>query len=434
MATRSTESTLHGLDPSIGALQRLCRRAVLSRFGALETGQLVIHDAGGEWLLQGRDNGNDDLEGRVDVHSGAFWRLLATGGSVGAGEAYMAGLWDSPDLVAVIRVLAANRKTMDRMEQGGARLYGWLLRALHRLARNTLPGSRRNISAHYDMGNEFFAAWLDNRMQYSSALYLTLDDSLDQAQENKLDRIAEKLELGPDDHLLEIGTGWGGLAVYLAERSGCRVTTTTISAEQYRHACNRVRSAGLEDRVEVLMQDYRELEGTYDKVVSVEMIEAVGADFLDNYLSVIRDRLAPDGLALIQAITIEDYRYDNAARSVDFIKRYIFPGSFIPSTSVILGAMGRATDLALVELFDFGESYARTLKHWRERFESGWDGLAEMGFDEAFRRRWRFYLAYCEGGFRERAISDVHLLLAAPGYRKTSRAAETPAEIIGAGA
>ena len=271
--------------------------------------------------------------------------MLATGGSVGAGEAYMAGLWDSPDLVAVIRVLAANRKAMDRMEQGGARLYGWLLRGLHRLARNTVPGSRRNISAHYDLGNEFFAAWLDKRMQYSSALYLAEDDTLDQAQKNKLDRIAEKLELGPDDHLLEIGTGWGGLAVYLAERTGCKVTTTTISAEQYSHACDRVRSAGLEDRVEVLMKDYRELQGTYDKVVSVEMIEAVGADFLDNYLGVVRDRLAPDGLALIQAITIEDYRYENALKSVDFIKRYIFPGSFIPSASDH-SAMGRATDLA----------------------------------------------------------------------------------------
>ena len=255
-------------------------------------------------------------------------------------------------------------------------------------------------------------------MQYSSALCLSRDDTLDQAQENKLARIAEKLALGPDDHLLEIGTGWGGLAVFMAERTGCRVTTTTISAEQYRHACERVRTAGLEDRVEVLMQDYRELEGRYDKIVSIEMIEAVGADFLETYLRVVRERLAPHGLALIQAITIEDYRYENALKSVDFIKRYIFPGSFIPSTSAILAAMGKATDLGLVELFDFGDSYARTLRHWRERFESSWDKMADIGFDDAFRRRWRFYLAYCEGGFLERAISDVHLLMAAPGYRK----------------
>jgi len=415
---RNTLGELPAASDEVTPLQRLCRNAVLGRLSRLQTGRLVIRDADGDWVL-GDDDGASGMQARIDVHSGAFWRMLATGGSVGAGEAYVAGIWDAPDLVAVIRLLAANRSLLDRMEQGGARFYGWILRGLHRLARNTVPGSRRNISAHYDLGNDFFAAWLDRRMQYSSALYLSPEDSLDQAQENKLARIAEKLALGPDDHLLEIGTGWGGLAVYMAERTGCRVTTTTISAEQYRYACDRVREAGLEHRIEVLMKDYRELEGSYDKVVSIEMIEAVGADFLDDYLKVVRDRLAPDGLALIQAITIEDYRYDNALRSVDFIKRYIFPGSFIPSTSAILNAMGRSTDLGLVELFDFGESYARTLRHWRERFESGWDRLAGAAtFDPQFRRRWRFYLAYCEGGFLERAISDVHLLMAAPGYRK----------------
>ena len=422
MTIQSTESTtaaeLGEAGRSLGALERFCRKAVLARFSGLETGRLVIRDADGEWEVEGRAHDKRGLSARVDVHDGSFWRMLATGGSVGAGEAYIAGLWDSPDLVAVIRLLAANRSLLDRMEQGGAKLYGWLLKGLHRLARNTVAGSRRNISAHYDLGNDFFAAWLDERMQYSAGLYLSPADSLEQAQENKLDRIAEKLALGPADHLLEIGTGWGGLAVYMAERTGCRVTTTTISAEQYRYACERVREAGLDDRVEVMMKDYRELEGTYDKVVSIEMIEAVGADFLETYLGCIRDRLAPDGLALIQAITIEDYRYESALRSVDFIKRYIFPGSFIPSSSAILAAMARATDLGLIELFDFGESYARTLGDWRERFEARWDRLAEAGFDQAFRRRWRFYLAYCEGGFLERAISDVHLLMAAPDYRK----------------
>lgn len=418
MSIHSSESTAAGDMPRAGGararLERFCRKAVLTRFSGLETGRLVIRDGDGEWVL----GGEGGIEARVDVHSGAFWRMLATGGSVGAGEAYVAGLWDSPDLVAVIRLLAANRSILDRMEQGSARLYGWLLRGVHRLARNTVPGSRRNISAHYDLGNEFFGKWLDRRMQYSSALYLSPTDTLDQAQENKLARIADKLALCSDDHLLEIGTGWGGLAVYMAERTGCRVTTTTISSEQYRHACERVRAAGLQDRVEVLMKDYRELDGSYDKIVSIEMIEAVGADFLETYLGVVRKRLAPDGLALIQAITIEDYRYENALRSVDFIKRYIFPGSFIPSTSAILAAMGRATDLGVIELFDFGDSYARTLRHWREGFDSSWDKLAGIGFDDAFRRRWRFYLAYCEGGFLERAISDVHLLMAAPGYRK----------------
>lgn len=415
-------------DKTCSAIERACRKAVLARFSELETGRLVIRDGDGEWMIPGRDaakgSASAHLAARVDVNAGAFWRMLATGGSVGAGEAYVAGLWDSPDLVAVIRLLAANRAVLDRMEHGSARLYGWLLKGLHRLARNTVPGSRRNISAHYDLGNDFFAAWLDERMQYSSALYLAPGESLDQAQHNKLARIASKLALGPDDHLLEIGTGWGGLAIFMAGTTGCRVTTTTISAEQYHFARARVHEAGLDDRIEVLMQDYRELQGTYDKIVSVEMIEAVGADFLETYLGCIRERLAPDGLALIQAITIEDYRYENALNSVDFIKRYIFPGSFIPSSSAILGAMGRATDLGLIELFDFGESYARTLRHWRERFESNWDKLTGMGFDEEFRRRWRFYLTYCEGGFLERAISDVHLLMAAPGYRKTQVAGQ----------
>lgn len=396
------------------AVDRICRRAVLARFDALDCGRITIGDCDGEWVLEGRGG----PQARVDVHSAAFWRMLATGGSVGAGEAYVAGLWDSPDLVAVIRVLAANRAAMDKMERGGARFYGWIMRGLHRLARNTISGSRRNISAHYDLGNAFFARWLDARMQYSSALFLRDDETLDSAQENKLERIAERLQLNSGDHLLEIGTGWGGLAVYMAERTGCRVTTTTISSEQYRAACERVRAAGLEDRVKVLLQDYRELEGTFEKVVSIEMIEAVGAEFLETYLATVRERLAPDGLALIQAITIEDYRYENALNSVDFIKRYIFPGSFIPSLSAITGAMRRATDLGVLELFDFGDSYARTLACWRERFEARWDVFEEMGFDETFRRRWRFYLAYCEGGFRERAISDIHLLLAAPGYRK----------------
>ena len=402
--------------PGRGAgLSRWCRARVLGRLAALDGGQLLIRDADGEHRV-GCDTG---LVAEIDVHDLHFWRMMATGGSVGAAEAYMAELWDTPDLVAAIRVLAASRDAMADMEKGAARLYAGLLKIAHRMNRNSLAGSRRNIAAHYDLGNAFFAEWLDARMQYSSGIFAAPDDSLEQAQEAKLARIAERLALGPDDHLLEIGTGWGGLAIYMAETTGCRVTTTTISKEQHAHAVEAVAEAGLTDRIEVLLKDYRDLDGTYDKLVSVEMIEAVGADYLDTYLNTIQSRLKPDGLALIQAITIEDFRYADALKSVDFIKRYIFPGSFIPSVSAIAGSMARATDLGLIELFDFGESYARTLRAWRERFEAGWARIAPMGFDETFRRRWRFYLAYCEGGFMERAISDVHLLLARPGYRKT---------------
>lgn len=396
-----------------GRLDKWLRERVIKRMQVIERGQLVIEDALGRITL----GCNDGPVARVQIHDLRFWRLMATGGSVGAAESYMAGLWDSPDLVAVVQVLARNRDALERVEEGGARLSGWLLGLWHAFNRNSLKGSRRNIAAHYDLGNDFFSAWLDQRMMYSSALYLSGDDSLEQAQIEKLDRICRKLELGPDDHLLEIGTGWGGLAIHAASRFGCKVTTTTISREQYEYARAAVQKAGLENRIELLMKDYRDLDGRYDKLVSVEMIEAVGHQFLDTYLNKIDQLLKPEGLALIQAITIEDFRYRNALKSVDFIKRYIFPGSFIPSVSAVTASMARATRLGLIELADFGGSYALTLKAWRERFEAAWDDIAAMGFDETFRRRWRYYLAYCEGGFRERAISDVHLLMAGPDYR-----------------
>lgn len=394
-------------------MDRWLRDRVLARMSGFSHGRLLIRDASGEHSL-GPGGG---LEAQVQVNGMGFWRLLATGGSVGAAEAYMAGLWDSPDLVAVIRVLARNRDALNQVDEGSARLSGLLLKPWHAFNRNNLVGSRRNIAAHYDLGNAFFASWLDQRMMYSSALFQTADESLEQAQLNKLDRICRKLDLKPDDHLLEIGTGWGGLAIHAAAHYGCRVTTTTISREQFDHAAAAVAEAGLGDRVELLLNDYRDLEGRYDKLVSVEMIEAVGHHYLDTYLARIEQLLKPSGLALLQAITIEDFRFANACKSVDFIKRYIFPGSFIPSVSAITGAMARATRLGLIELADFGASYALTLKHWRERFEAAWEDIQAMGFDEVFRRRWRYYLAYCEGGFHERAISDVHLLLAGPDYR-----------------
>ncbi|NBB92671.1 MAG: methyltransferase domain-containing protein [Gammaproteobacteria bacterium] len=413
-----SDRTLEAPDAGSGSgLDRWLRARVLARLGSLEQGRLIIQDADGEYTL---GNPDDALSATVVVRDLRFWRLMASGGSVGASEAWMASLWDSPDPVAVVQVLTRNRQALDEMETGAARLFNVVLGLWHAFNRNSLKGSRRNIAAHYDLGNEFFAAWLDERMMYSSALFLDEDETLEQAQFNKLDRICRKLDLGPDDHLLEIGTGWGGLAIHAAAEYGCRVTTTTISREQYDHARLKVREAGLEDRVTLLARDYRALEGRFDKVVSIEMIEAVGHHYLDTYLEKIDSLLKPDGLALIQAITIEDYRYASALKTVDFIKRYIFPGAFIPSVSAITASMARASRLGLVELADFGASYARTLAAWRERFESRWEDIREMGFDETFRRRWLWYLAYCEGGFRERAISDVHLLLAGPGWRPAS--------------
>ncbi|MGY6554441.1 MAG: class I SAM-dependent methyltransferase [Wenzhouxiangella sp.] len=416
MSAKNESLSLNKARPAAGRLSRIdryLRARVLARFADLHQGQLIIRDACGET----RVGADASFSASIVVHDMRFWRMIATGGGLGAGEAYLYGLWDSPDLVAVIRILARNRDTLDAIEGGSARLGAVLLQFWHAFNRNSLAGSRRNIAAHYDLGNEFFGAWLDESMMYSSALFLAPDDSLEQAQSAKLDRICAKLQLKPEHHLLEIGTGWGGLAIHAATRFGCRVTSITISREQHAYAHARVMAMGLEDRIDLRLMDYRELDGHYDRVVSVEMIEAVGHQYLDTYLSRIEGCLKPDGLALIQAITIEDFRYAQALRSVDFIKRYVFPGSFIPSVSAITAAMARSTRLGLIELADFGASYALTLKAWRDRFEAAWEQIAAMGFDELFRRRWRYYLAYCEGGFAERAISDVHLLLAAPGYR-----------------
>jgi cyclopropane-fatty-acyl-phospholipid synthase len=292
------------------------------------------------------------------------------------------------------------------------------MRSLHALKRNTRLGSRKNISAHYDLGNDLFKLFLDENMMYSSAIFAEADDSLERASQRKLDRICQKLQLQPGDHLLEIGTGWGGMAVHAARHYGCRVTTTTISREQHELARQRIVEAGLADRVTLLHEDYRDLPGSYDKLVSIEMIEAVGHQYLDTYFRKCASLLKPDGLALIQAITIEDHRYRQALTSVDFIKRQVFPGSFIPCVTAMVDSAARAGQLRLLNLEDFGPSYATTLKHWRQRFLSRLDRVRALGYDDRFIRMWEFYLCYCEGGFLERSISDVHLLLAPSGNRR----------------
>jgi cyclopropane-fatty-acyl-phospholipid synthase len=343
--------------------------------------------------------------------------MAALNGSVGAGEAYMDGLWDCDDLVALVRILVRNRDRLDAMETGTARLGGWLMQALHALTRNTRGGSRRNIAAHYDLGNPLFQLFLDQNLMYSSAVFEHQDEPLEVAATRKLDRICTKLGLSPGHHVVEIGTGWGGFALHAAAHYGCRVTTTTISREQYDLARERVAAAGLEDRVTLLLQDYRDLDGQYDRLVSIEMIEAIGHQYLDTYFAKVGALLKPDGQALIQAITIEDHRYAQALKSVDFIKRFIFPGSFIPSVSAMTGAIGRASDLRLFNLEDIGPSYALTLKAWRERFNAALPQVQALGYDRRFVRMWDFYLAYCEGGFRERSIGDVHLWLTRPEAR-----------------
>ena len=397
--------------PAWSAADRWLRRRLLARLDGLRHGTLRIVDAVG--FVELGDGGAPPVT--LQIAAPGFWRALATHGSVGAAESYMDGEWTCDDLVALVRLLVRNRDRLDAMEGGGARLGGLAMRALHALRRNTRAGSRRNIAAHYDLGNDFFALFLSADLMYSSALFERDDDTLEQASVRKLERICAQLELQPGDRVVEIGTGWGGFALHAAARHGCHVTTTTISAEQHALATARIAAAGLQDRVTLLRDDYRDLRGTYDKLVSIEMIEAVGADHLPTYFAKLGELVRPGGRALVQAITIEDHRYARALRSVDFIQRHVFPGSFIPSIAAMLAAKTAACDLALVGLHDFGPSYARTLQAWRERFLARLPDVRAQGFDDRFVRLWEFYLAYCEGGFRERSIGVSQLLFAKPG-------------------
>lgn len=400
----------------VGPLNRFLRRRLLAQLQPLRHGKLVIDDADGRVLL-GDPQADADLSVHLRIDNADFYRAIAANGSVGAGEAWVDGHWQCDNLVGLIRLLVLNRDLLDDMETGLARLGGAAMRVVHGLKRNTRSGSRRNIAAHYDLGNAFFDLFLSPDLMYSSALWQGADDTLEAASARKLQRICEQLELSADDHVVEIGTGWGGFAVYAARHYGCKVTTTTISREQYELAAQRVAEAGVADKVTLLLDDYRDLEGQYDKLVSIEMVEAIGAEHLDSYFTQLGRLLKPDGLALVQAITIEDDRYQQALKSVDFIKRHVFPGSFIPSIASLLTAKTRASDLALIGQMDFGDSYARTLEAWRERFMARLDQIRAQGFDDAFVRMWEFYLAYCEGGFRERSIGVSQLLLAKPGYR-----------------
>lgn len=392
----------------------LLKRAVLHQLGRLRHGQLTICEDGERQTFGQPGN---EPHGEIQVLDAAAWAMVAGNGSIGAGEAYVHGYWSSPDLTAVIRVFVANLAVLDGMERGLARLGRPLIRGLHWLNRNTRRGAQRNIAAHYDLGNALFEQFLDPTMMYSAAMFRSATDSLEQAQLNKLDRICRKLDLRPSDHLLEIGTGWGSLALHAAERYSCRVTTTTLSREQFAYTQRRIAERGLAERITLLREDYRDLDGRYDKLVSVEMIEAVGHRFLPAYFRQCARLLADDGLMLLQAITIRDQRYAQARRSVDFIQRYIFPGGALPSVQRMLEIVGRDTDLNLHHMEDFGLHYARTLRHWHDNLRRARHALEQLGYDEQFFRLWEFYLCYCEGGFLERSIGTAQLLLAKPAAR-----------------
>ncbi len=404
-------------SPRTGTFDRFLRQQLLGQLRRLRHGRLLLTDDG-EQLEFG--DATTDLQIHMEILDPAFYHAVATHGSVGAGEAYMDGLWRCDNLVGLVQLLVRNRDMLDGMESGLARLGGMAMRGWHALRRNTRDGSRRNIAAHYDLGNDFFSLFLSPDLMYSSAIWTDESDTLEIASARKLERICRKLDLKPTDRVIEIGTGWGGFALYAAQHYGCHVTTTTISREQHALASERVSAAGMGEHVELLLEDYRDLHGQYDKLVSIEMVEAIGAPYLDVYFEKLGNLLKPDGLALLQAITIEDHRYAQALTSVDFIKRHVFPGSFIPSINALLASKTRSSDLALTQLEDFGHSYALTLKAWRERFMAQLPQVRAQSFDERFIRMWEFYLAYCEGGFRERSIGVAHLLLAKPGNRRTA--------------
>jgi cyclopropane-fatty-acyl-phospholipid synthase len=392
---------------------QLARTAVSQALHRLRNGRIDVVEAGRERSFGPADA---ELRATIAIHDPAAWRG-ALHGSVGLGETYVDGLWETDDLVALIRIAARELSETDGVRGAVARPRGWTHRARGLVPDNTRSKARRHIAAHYDLGNELFASFLDERMLYSCAYFPDEEASLEEAQLAKLERICAELRLGPENHLLEIGSGWGGLAIHAAREHGCRVTTTTISPAQHELASRRVREAGLGDRVEVLMEDYRDLRGRYDRLVSVEMIEAVGWRHFDEYFRRCSELLSPDGLMLLQAITIDDrlYEAEKAARS--FANTHVFPGGCLPSNKLIADCLARVTDLREVWMSDITAHYPPTLVSWRRRFLDTWERLRARGYDERFRRLWEFYLCSSEAGFRERRIGDVQLLLAKPRWR-----------------
>jgi cyclopropane-fatty-acyl-phospholipid synthase len=405
-------------------IERAARRIVANLLARIRVGQLVVVEHGERTV-----HGSGSPSATVLVHSDRVWPRLARGGR-GLAEGYIDGLWDTPDLTAVIRVAALNITGIDEIRHRLTPLRAPYQRLRGALRRNTPIRSRRDISRHYDLGNELFELMLDPTMMYSCGLFERPGMSLQEASTAKLERVCERLELGPEDHVLEIGTGWGGFAVHAASTRGCRVTTTTISREQHDYALARVREAGVEDRVTVLLDDYRELSGTYDKLVSIEMIEAVGWKDFPTFFARCSKLLRPDGAMFLQAITIDDRAYALEKASKTFIRTYIFPNGCLPSVEVISRCVARRTDLTAVSLEDQTPHYGETLRRWRANFDGAGDRLEALGYDERFRRLWRLYLAYVEAGFEERRIGLVQLVLAKPDWRAAVPAeAERPGPI-----
>ena len=393
---------------------RLCRKFALDFFSKLKFGDITVIE-GNQRLRFGDEHAT--LKTVITVVDPGFYKKLVMAGSVGGGEAYIMGWWRCDNLTALVRIFALNLETLDKLDSAITRLGRPLLKMMDWRNRNSKAQAKKNIAAHYDLGNDMYRLFLDDSMMYSSAVYPDANTDLAKAQQHKLQLICEKLQLKSSDHLLEIGTGWGSMAIYAAQHFGCKVTTTTISQQQFDYAKTRVEQLGLQDSITILFNDYRDLSGQFDKLVSIEMIEAVGEDYLDTYFEKCANLLKPDGIMVLQAITIVDQRYQQYVREVDFIKRYVFPGGCLPSVSRMTDAIGRKTDLVVRHLQDIGFDYARTLKDWCDNFMHARDKVHHLGYDDNFVRLWHFYLCYCEGGFLERATSAVHVVLSKPQNR-----------------
>jgi cyclopropane-fatty-acyl-phospholipid synthase len=410
-ARRSASARLP--EKRFGVVDRAARGAVLRALAGLRHGRLLLEDSLGSVELG--DGVGPTVELRVlDPH---FYRSVLSGGSNGFASAWIRGQVTSHDLVALLRHFVRNVDAADRLERGAARIGMWISRVAHALRRNSRGGSARNIRAHYDLGNDFYSLFLDETMTYSCGIFEEKASTLAEASTAKYDRVCRKLRLGPDDHVVEIGCGWGGFAIHAASRYGCRVTGTTISDEQHEWARRRVREEKLDGRVEIVKKDYRDLEGTWGKLVSIEMIEAVGHRFLPTYFETCSRLLARDGVGVVQAITMPGHRYEQYTKSVDFIREYIFPGSCVPSLAAMANAMAERSDLEVLHVEDFGPHYATTLRKWRERFEEREAAVRRLGFDDAFVRLWTYYLCYCEAGFEERYTGVIQMVMARPGYR-----------------
>ncbi len=415
MSSATTSSILPEMitkPPAFGLIDRAARSAVLMKLRSLPQGSITVRDSTGEETIIGRQGA--DLATTIRINRPRFYRRAMTGGSLAAAATYLDGDWDCDDLTAFFRIFVRGTEEADRLDRGLSRIGLLLGRWYHAMRANTKSGSRRNIADHYDLGNDLFELFLDPTLSYSCAVFDRPGMTLEEASIAKLDRVGRKLNLTASDHLLEIGTGWGGLAIHLAGRYGCRVTTTTISREQYDLAQKRIADAGFSDRITVLLEDYRDLTGQFDKLVSIEMIEAVGHEFLPTYFGRCASLLKPGGSALIQAITMPDHRYEAYRKQTDFIQRYVFPGSCVPSMSAMSAAMKQASDFTLVDREEIGPHYATTLRTWRANFFDRVDQVRAMGYPERFIRLWNYYLCYCEAGFEERYIGTSQLLLQRP--------------------